>query len=470
MSSQLLSTPATHSSSLVSLADRAWNAATEVAFKVGSSKWLCDVAENMVTQYLVLVFEMLSVLNRSSSTLKNISQGQLTIRTSTQTYVFPDPGMELRQTNSSPHLKASLTVLNPTFWMRICLTSDMGFAEAFMFGDIEVDNLINVFEIFVLNRTALSSMSSWLSKLFGSISGKITNSRFLGSLANTRSNISSHYDLSNEMYMGFLSKDMTYSSAIFRDLDGDLADPLCPSISPSEHADSDVASTDTKLSGHDYYDSTKTDDNDPLYEGQMRKYDHLIKKADIRPGHRILEIGSGWGAFAIRIAQTIPGTTIDTITLSSRQLELAEARIKEAGLQDRIRIYLMDYRSLPSEWEGAFDRMVSVEMMEHVGYHFFDVYWRQTSWALNKDTGAGVVQCITLPEARYETYIREIDFMRKWVITEKTPRNTLDCVRSWVQDPSLNAQYSVLSPEDHDRYPSQSLARLASSHFFEVEK
>ena len=92
-----------------------------------------------------------------------------------------------------------------------------------------------------------------------------------------------------------------------------------------------------------------------------------------------MEIGSGWGAFAIRCAQTIPGITIDTITLSSNQLELAKERIKEAGFEDRIRIHLMDYRSLPPEWESAFDRMVSVEMMEHVGYNFLEVSIH-TSW------------------------------------------------------------------------------------------
>jgi len=368
MSTQLLSTPATHSSSLVSFADRAWSAATEAAFKIGSSKWLTSLAESVVI-----------------STLKNVSQGQLTIHMPEQTYVFPDPSASSKG-NHSPDVRAIIRVLKPTFWLRICLTSDMGFAEAFMFGDIECDDLVNVFEIFILNRAALASMSNTLSSVIGTISAKITSSRFLGSLANTRSNISSHYDLSNEMYMGFLSKDMTYSSAIFEDLDGDLSGAHS---GPKE--------------------------TDPLYEGQMRKYDHLIRKADIRPGHRVLEIGSGWGAFAIRIAQSIPGTTVDTITLSSRQLELAVERIKEAGLEDRINIHLMDYRSMPAEWEGAFDRAVSVEMMEHVGYDFLEVYWKQTHWALKSGTGAGVIQCITLPEARYDNYIREIDFMRKWI-------------------------------------------------------
>lgn len=134
--------------------------------------------------------------------------------------------------------------------------------------------------------------------------------------------------------------------------------------------------------------------------------------------YQVLEVGSGWGSFAIRLAQTVPGTVIDTITLSSRQVELANERVKEAGLQDRIRVHLMDYRNMPQEWEGAFDRFVSVEMMEHVGHEFMQVrshswswmnnghnfvwpqvYWRHVHLALKADTGAGVIQCITLPEA-----------------------------------------------------------------------
>lgn len=132
----------------------------------------------------------------------------------------------------------------------------------------------------------------------------------------------------------------------------------------------------------------------------MRKVRHIISKAQIKPGHRVLEIGSGWGTLAITIARTIPGTQIDSVTLSTAQRDLAMERIRKEGLEDRIRIHLMDYRSMPESWKASFDRLVSVEMMEAVGREYMDTFWKQMNWALKPKSGVGVVQCITLPETR----------------------------------------------------------------------
>jgi len=139
---------------------------------------------------------------------------------------------------------------------------------------------------------------------------------------------------------------------------------------------------------------------DDLQTAQMRKVRHIISKAQIKPGHRVLEIGSGWGTMAITIARTIPGTQVDSITLSVAQRDLAMERIRKEGLEDRIRIHLMDYRSMPESWKASFDRLVSVEMMEAVGREFMDTFWERMDWALKPKSAVGVVQCITLPEAR----------------------------------------------------------------------
>jgi cyclopropane-fatty-acyl-phospholipid synthase len=139
---------------------------------------------------------------------------------------------------------------------------------------------------------------------------------------------------------------------------------------------------------------------DDLNTAQMRKVRHIISKAQIKPGHRVLEIGSGWGTMAITIVRTIPGTQVDSLTLSVAQRELAMERIRKEGLEDRIRIHLMDYRSMPESWKGFFDRLVSVEMMEAVGREYMDTFWEQMNWALKPKNSVGVVQCITLPEAR----------------------------------------------------------------------
>jgi cyclopropane fatty-acyl-phospholipid synthase-like methyltransferase len=193
---------------------------------------------------------------------------------------------------------------------------------------------------------------------------------------------------------------MTYSCAIYTELDADLKTADSPSKDTwaSNNLFKQIEDKRSRFSPS----STPPPEYvaDDLYFAQMRKLHHIIDKARIRPGHRVLEIGSGWGSMAIAIARRIPGTQVDSLTLSVAQRELAMQRIEEAGLSDRIRIHLCDYRAMPAEWEGKFDRLVSVEMMEAIGKEFMETYWEKVNWALNPKTGMGCVQCITLPEAR----------------------------------------------------------------------
>ncbi|KAK7691991.1 hypothetical protein QCA50_005396 [Cerrena zonata] len=417
MSSQLLSTPATHPFSLTGLVDRAWMATTEGAFHLGAYSWgspLCRLAEAAVVR-----------------TLQNIQYGQLRIHTPERTYVFPDSA-------SPAKVHAEVRVVRPAFWLRLCLMSDLGFSEAYMFGDIDCDDLIAVFTIFCRNREHLSPLHSTLASVLGAISGKLAASRFLSNLTNSRGNISCHYDISNNMFTGFLSNDMTYSCAIFDDHDADLhadqsqSSPSPPSSprSPLSRASSPTAfSSDSEDGEFSKFKSpqrrllpaeSNADFSDPLYAAQIRKFEHLIRKADIRPGHRVLEIGSGWGPLAVHITNTIPGTTVDTVTLSVQQAKYVKERVRKAGLgygngEQRVTVHVFDYRNMPAEWEGTFDRLVCVEMIENVGREYIETYWSQVDWALKKDTGAGVVQVITIPEARYDNYIREQEFIRKWI-------------------------------------------------------
>jgi cyclopropane-fatty-acyl-phospholipid synthase len=336
-----------------------------------------------------------------------------------------------------------------------------------MYGDVECDDLVSVFLIFIHNRESLADLSSSVSWLV-SLPQTMTSYRFLNTLSNSRSNISAHYDISNDMFAGFLSDDMTYSCGIFKDLDGDLqpdggikrddtvkwstiaaaaaADVILKQRinrvyhpPPSSGSDArtcvdDADATDSEVTTT----SPRGIDQDELYEAQMRKIRHIIRKANIRKGHRVLEIGSGWGALAIEAVRAT-GCEVDTLTLSVAQKELAEERIRNAGpeYEKRIRVHLMDYRSMPPEWEGSFDRFVSVEMIEAVGKEFLETYWRIVNWALKKHNATGVVQVITIPEASeysrsrsiffdhgagFEKYTQEVDFIRKWV---RLPRLSL---------------------------------------------
>ncbi|KAK7691989.1 hypothetical protein QCA50_005394 [Cerrena zonata] len=506
-----------------SLLDRVWNAATENVFSfIQSNEWM-EAVSRLAEAAVVNVFS-------------NITVGQLVIVTPEKRYAFPADysGANLSDEN------AEIRVIKSTFWVRLALMSDLGFAEAFMFGEADCDNLPSLFRLFLRNRTAISSLDSRFSYFFNGISQYLAKTRFMNSLGNSQGNISAHYDISNDMFMGFLSHDMTYSCAIFSTLDADLLtiqgdllantaaagqhvsgtpsrdltpptdafDSTALSCSPSLRGlaytsveleseedmttpstlfgpglrlntlnkrvvrslnggdmvngdytptlvDSPSSPTEHQESGTNQTDGSEYPEIDELYIAQMRKLDHIIRKADIRPGHRVLEIGSGWGSMALRIVQTIPETTVDTITLSKQQLQFVQQRIQDAvapagnpgGLScsERIRVHLMDYRALPEEWKHSFDRIVSVEMIEAVGKEFLEVYWAQVDWALKPDTGAGVIQCITIPEARYESYSRGLDFIQKWskfslsnyVLTSGLLPSLKPCHDEWWQVPRL---------------------------------
>ncbi|KAJ2924451.1 hypothetical protein H1R20_g12632, partial [Candolleomyces eurysporus] len=170
-------------------------------------------------------------------------------------------------------------------------------------------------------------------------------------------------------------------------------------------------------------DTEEDPSSDELHDAQLRKLDYIIAKLKISSNKptRVLEIGSGWGSMAIRIAERYPLATIDTLTLSVQQQELARERIRshsavqrqggdlirtngqssppESGMEERIRVHLMDYRAMPPDWKGAFDRVVSVEMIEAVGKEFLEEYWRVVDWAMKEKEAVGVVQVITIPEA-----------------------------------------------------------------------
>lgn len=194
------------------------------------------------------------------------------------------------------------------------------------------------------------------------------------------------------MFESFLSADMTYSCAIFGEEEGGLNGDY------------------TLIKGQ----RKKSKNGDELEAAQMRKIREVIKRARISKGDRVLEIGSGWGSFAIEAVKTT-GCTVDTLTLSIEQKMLAEARISAAGLSSSIQVHLLDYRSVPASFHNAFDRVVSIEMIEAVGREFLPTYFGVLDKCLRKDRGLAVIQVITMPEARFESYGKSVDFIQKHI-------------------------------------------------------
>ncbi|QRV92899.1 cyclopropane-fatty-acyl-phospholipid synthase [Ceratobasidium sp. AG-Ba] len=384
MSTQLLKTASTHDTSLVSLFDGAVSRTMSAMTSIGWTP-LARVAEKGVLDLM-----------------QKITVGHLQVLTPSRIYDFPvqKDGM------SSDGPFAKLRVVKDSFWIRLALMSDLGFAEAFMYGEVECDDLVALFKIFLLNREQLAAMqSSPISMLFN-MSQRLTSIRFLNTLSNSRSNVSAHYDISNQMFQAFLSPDMSYSCAIFPTLDEDvIAEDKHHKLREKEHFTTNSGSQPGNVDST-VPDSSKSSPNaevrDELYEAQMHKMRYLIDKLKI-PEHsektvRVLEIGSGWGALAILLTQTYPFIEVDSITLSSEQKSLADERIRAAGVEVRARIWLMDYRSIPESWSGTFDRVISIEMVEAVGLEFLPTYWGVVERCMKSSEAVGVVQSSTMPE------------------------------------------------------------------------
>ncbi|XP_051152642.1 uncharacterized protein LOC127266436 isoform X2 [Andrographis paniculata] len=282
-------------------------------------------------------------------------------------------------------LKVSLRIHSPLFYSKVAMEADLGLADAYINGDFSFvdksEGLLNLFMIFVANRDLKTSASDnmkrkrgWWTPLL--LTSAVASAKYFfqhvsrqNTLTQARRNISRHYDLSNELFALFLDETMTYSSAIF------------------------------KARGED------------LKIAQLRKTSVLIEKARISKHHHILEIGCGWGTLAIEVAKRT-GCDYTGITLSEQQLEYAERKVKEAGLQDRVKFILCDYRQLPGA--KKYDRIISCEMLEAVGHEFMENFFGCCESVLAED-GLLVLQFISIPDHRYDEYRQSSDFIKEYI-------------------------------------------------------
>ncbi|KAJ7638374.1 cyclopropane-fatty-acyl-phospholipid synthase [Roridomyces roridus] len=313
---------------------------------------------------------ILSVLDEA------ITVGHLTIADTEGTHYYG----HTREGCNKVHLK----VVNDNFWIRLVLSGDLGFSEAYMIGDIEVSDLKGAMKLWLENQSGMeATLSSTVAKISSTVSGWYNS--FLGQTrSQARLNAIASYDQSNELFKAFLSKEMMYSCALWSSEEhgvrGDLE--FGPSLGDLERA-------------------------------QLRKIRYVLTNARVKPGDRILEFGSGWGGLAIEAARSF-GCQVDTLTLSVEQKRLAEERIKEAGLEDKIHVHLLDYREIPAEFEKAFDAFISIEMLEHVGAKYYNLYFKLVDYALKSSQSTVVVSASTFPESRFTGYQAE-DFMRRYM-------------------------------------------------------
>ena len=266
--------------------------------------------------------------------------------------------------------KITLEIYNNRFFSRTILYGDIGFCESYIDKDFETSNLTKLIELALLNAKYLGTTSeNEKNRLINlmPIFNKIKHSLRKNSKTNSRKNISAHYDLSNDFYKLMLDETMMYSSAVF------------------------------------------TDKNQDLYEAQKNKLEKLSSKLNLKEGSKVLEIGSGWGAMALHLAND-KGCDVTTVTLSVEQKKLCENRFKEHNIEDKIDILLKDYRDL----NGKFDAIIAVEMFEAVGKEYFHIFFKKCQELL-KPNGVLVLQVITMPDQRYEAYSKGTDFIQKYI-------------------------------------------------------
>ncbi len=268
-------------------------------------------------------------------------------------------------------VNASIRITDSAFFTKCALYGDIGFAESYLDGDWHTDSISNVITWFVINLNHNPAITGkgfrkYVSNFFR-IANKVYHATRENTITGSKRNISEHYDLGNDFYKLFLDSSMTYSSGIFKDVD------------------------------------------DSLETAQVEKYDRLCRNLKLKPTDHVLEIGSGWGGFAVHAAKKY-GCRITTITISEEQFKYAKERFENEGLSERIGIHLQDYRTVT----GSFDKIVSIEMLEAVGHRYLPVFFGKCNDLL-KENGSLALQVITSHDKRYAEFRKEVDFIQKHI-------------------------------------------------------
>ncbi|HDM8141479.1 TPA: class I SAM-dependent methyltransferase [Vibrio harveyi] len=267
--------------------------------------------------------------------------------------------------NGEP-VAATIEVKHPGFYSRILQGGSIAAGEAYMDGWWDSPDLTALMKLMALNMRALDKLEeqgSWITRLLY----KVSHWTNRNSQENSRKNIHAHYDLGNNLYEAFLDTNMLYSSALYNQVD------------------------------------------DSLEQAQINKMERLCQQLELKSSDHVIEIGTGWGAMAIYMAEQY-GCRVTTTTISEEQYAYAEQKINERGLTDKITLLKEDYRNLT----GPYDKLVSIEMIEAVGKQFLPSYIKKCE-SLLKPGGLMAIQAITIADQRYDYYSNNVDFIQKYI-------------------------------------------------------
>ncbi|MEP7211193.1 MAG: cyclopropane-fatty-acyl-phospholipid synthase family protein [Alphaproteobacteria bacterium] len=279
-------------------------------------------------------------------------------------FVAPD-GRTFRFEGPEQGPKGEVIMHDPTFARRVLTGGDIGFAEAFMDGQFDTADLTPVLEYFTCNFESAGKLAvgERVTQLINLVKHALRSNSKKGS----KRNILAHYDLGNDFYARWLDPSMTYSSALY----------------------------------------TRPDMS--LEEAQQAKYAAIAGELNLKPGSRLLEIGSGWGGFAEYAAKS-HGAIVTSVTISDAQHAYAVERIAKAGLADKVDIQLRDYRDIT----GEFDAVASIEMFEAVGEKYWPQYFGKIASVL-KPGGKAALQIITIDGKLFKDYKSRPDFIQNYI-------------------------------------------------------
>jgi len=288
--------------------------------------------------------------------LKKISIGYISIQEGAKKFSFGKKG----------NLSAHITVHDPRFYGALAFGGSIGVSEAFMQKFWSVNDLTKLIRIMAINQNAMDQLESLFNVFLKPIL-KCLHYLNQNSVKGSRINISKHYDLGNDFFSLFLDSTMMYSSAVFKN------------------------------------------PQDSLYKGSIHKLEMVCQGLELNAQDHVIEIGSGWGGFAIYAAQNY-GCKVTTTTISKQQYLYIKQKIKDLKLTHKITVLLSDYRHL----KGQFSKLVSIEMLEAVGYQYYDTYFKVCSHLLKPD-GIAFIQTITIADQRYEKAKHSVDFIQRYI-------------------------------------------------------
>ena len=290
------------------------------------------------------------------SKLTNLKKGHLTIIENGQKFEF----------GHDKSIAATITVRDAHFYGEIAFGGSIGAGEAYMLGYWSADNLTDVIRMMAANQQVMDTLEGgyqWASKPLLKVLHWLNRNTADGS----RKNIAAHYDLGNDFFRLWLDSNMMYSSAIF------------------------------------------TPQDNSLEAASNKKLQVICDKLDLKPTDHVVEIGTGWGGFAIYAASHY-GCKVTSTTISQQQFDLANQRIIAENLQDKITLLFNDYREL----EGQFNKLVSIEMIEAVGHQFYDAYFAKCASLLKPD-GMALIQAITIADQRFDAAKNSVDFIQRYI-------------------------------------------------------